>query len=114
MYLSNIDKVKLEDVVMEGASKVKIQWLINEQTGAPNFAMRLFTVGEGGHTPLHKHDFEHEILVFSGKGILVDGTGKEQTIERGNFAYVPPNETHQFRNAGKEELKFICLVPIKK
>lgn len=28
----------------EGASKLKVRWLITEEMGAPNFAMRLFEV----------------------------------------------------------------------
>ena len=45
--MSNVfryDKVKLEDVTMEGASKVKVRWLITKEMGAKNFAMRIFGI----------------------------------------------------------------------
>ena len=41
--------------VGEGASKVKVRWLISKEIGAENFAMRLFEIGAGGYTPLHTH-----------------------------------------------------------
>jgi quercetin dioxygenase-like cupin family protein len=50
-----LENVKLEEVADEGASKTKVRWLITDQMGAKNFAMRLFEIEPGGHTPLHKH-----------------------------------------------------------
>ena len=44
--------VPAEDVTMEGAEKVTIRWLISKDDGAPNFAMRLFDMEPGGHSPL--------------------------------------------------------------
>lgn len=114
MFVSEIENVPKEKVSMEGAAGVSVQWLINEKSGAPNFAMRLFTVAPHGHTPRHKHDFEHEILVMSGKGNLIDETGKPHALMPGMFAYVPPDETHQFQNSGDDDFRFICLVPIRK
>ena len=45
------DTVKAEDVVTEGASKVKVRWLITKEMGAKNFAMRVFEVEPDGYTP---------------------------------------------------------------
>ncbi|MCD4651924.1 MAG: cupin, partial [Candidatus Cloacimonetes bacterium] len=52
--------VTLEDVNVDGADKVKIRWLIAEKDKAANFAMRMFEVEPGGHTPYHQHAWEHE------------------------------------------------------
>jgi len=52
------------------AECVKVRWLITEETGAPNFAMREFTVGPGGSTPRHVHPWEHEVFVLAGKGTV--------------------------------------------
>jgi len=57
-----------------------------------------------------QHDYEHEILVLSGEGVVF-GNDKEQTIKTGDVLYVPANELHQFRNTAGIPLQFICLVP---
>ena len=105
--------VKAEAVTMEGASGVKVRYLINELRGAKNFAMRVFELAKGGHTPYHQHDFEHEVSVLQGKGILKT-KDDDRTLEPGDIAWVPPNDMHQFRNAGDEPFFFMCLVPITK
>ena len=94
----------------EGASKLKVRWLITKETGAPNFAMRLFEMQAGGHSPLHKHDWEHEVFVIEGEGLL--GGKEEKKIKTGDAVFIPPNEKHQFKNNGKKTLKFLCLVPL--
>jgi quercetin dioxygenase-like cupin family protein len=49
--------------------------LISEKDGAPNFRLRHFVIEPGGHTPLHRHDWEHENYFISEKGILVTERG---------------------------------------
>ena len=105
--------VKAESVLMEGAEGVKVRWLIDERRGAKNFAMRVFEVTVGGHTPFHKHGYEHEVYVMQGKGALkLDGD--ERPLEPGDIVWAPPDEMHQFLNAGKEPFFFMCLIPIAK
>ncbi len=112
MFVKRFDEVKKEDVHEEGAKNVQIQWLIDEKV-APNFAMRRFTIKENGYTPLHKHDWEHEVFVLEGEGALVDENGNEHPLKPGNFALVEPNEIHQFKNKGKGDFIFLCLIPLK-
>lgn len=94
----------------EGASKLKVRLLITEDVGAPNFAMRLFEMQSGGHSPLHKHDWEHEVFILEGEGTVVGKEG-EKKFKPGDAIFVPPNERHQFKNTGKKLVKFLCLVP---
>mgnify|MGYP000620955464 CR=1 FL=1 len=42
---------------------------------------------------------------------MVDGDGNANPLGAGEFAFVPPHETHQFRNTGDEPFVFICAVP---
>ena len=42
--------------------------VIGSADGAVNFAMRIFELAPGGHTPLHAHEWEHEIFVHAGRG----------------------------------------------
>jgi len=100
-------------VDIEEAKEVKVRWLISQKEGAPNFAMRLFEVGPGGYSPLHTHNWEHEVFVLEGEGVAADGE-KETQIKSGTVVYVAPEEKHQFKNTGSDTLKFLCLIPIKK
>jgi quercetin dioxygenase-like cupin family protein len=94
----------------EGASKLKVRWLITKDIGAENFAMRLFEMGPGGHSPFHNHPWEHEVFILEGEGKVMSEKGSTK-FKQGDVVFVPPNEKHQFKNDGKKTLKFICLVP---
>ncbi|HAF71008.1 MAG: Cupin 2 conserved barrel domain protein [Acetothermia bacterium 64_32] len=86
------------------------QVVLGPADGAPTFAVRLFTVSPGGHTPKHAHPFEHGVIVLEGEGELwTDGGG--HNLSPGTAVLVRPNELHQFRNTGNGPLKFLCIVP---
>jgi quercetin dioxygenase-like cupin family protein len=104
---SNIAKVAVE---LEGAKNVEIRWLISKEDGAQNFAMRMFELQPGGHTPLHVHAHEHEVFVIEGDGILVY-EGKEHKFNTEYVIFVPPNKEHQFRNTGNSTLRMLCIIP---
>jgi len=106
-------EVELEEPAEQGVKDVKLRWLISKKDGAENFAMRLFEIQPGGYTPLHQHDWEHEVFVLEGDGITKNKTG-EESFRQGDVLFVPPMEWHQFVNTGKETLKIICLIPYKK
>jgi quercetin dioxygenase-like cupin family protein len=99
--------------VEEGAKGVKIRWVIAEDDGAPNFAMRHFEIAPGGHTPHHTHPWEHEVFILSGRG-KVSGPEGEVALEPGSVVLVPPDEEHHFANHGDEPLTLLCLVPHQK
>jgi quercetin dioxygenase-like cupin family protein len=109
MLVIDSDKVKAEKVQTEGAKDTTIQILINHPP-APTFVMRKFRIKPGGYTPLHAHDYEHEVYVLEGLGEVGD---KQQSIpiKQGSVVFIPPNEVHQFRNVGEGDLVFLCLVP---
>jgi quercetin dioxygenase-like cupin family protein len=106
-------EVKLETPNEAGIKDVRVRWLISEKDGAENFAMRLFEIQPDGYTPLHQHDWEHEVFVLEGEGVTKDKT-HEEPFKQGDIFFVPPMEWHQFVNTGKQMLKIICLIPYKK
>jgi len=112
MKLFHYDTVKAKDAE-EGASKLKIRWLITKEIGADNFAMRLFEMEPSGYSPLHKHPWEHEVFILEGEGSVFDGE-KAKEFTAGDVIFIPPNERHQVKNNGKKTLKFLCLIPYAK
>ncbi len=96
---------------MGGAAGVEMRIMVGRGDGAPNFAMRHFTVRPGGHTPRHSHDYEHEIYVTGGAARL-EQDGEFKDLRAGDAAYVRANSTHQFVNSGREPFTFLCLVPV--
>lgn len=112
MKVIHYDQVELEDVTVEGAQGAKIRWLIGQKDGAPNFAMRMFEVEPDGHTPFHTHEWEHEMYILAGKGVVVTERG-EIPFGVNDVLYMDPNMKHSFRNTGEDTLKFLCLVPHK-
>ncbi len=110
MIVKNVDAVTAETPSMPGVKDTTMKLLIGEGDGAPHFFMRQFRVAPGGHTPLHRHDYEHEVYVVAGTG-EVQGGDRSEPIRAGRVVFVPANETHQFRNPGAEDLVFLCLIP---
>ncbi len=98
--------------IEEGARGVQIRWIITEEMGAKNFAMRHFEIAPDGFTPLHSHDWEHEVFILNGSGIIV-GDVTERSFSEGDVIFVPENETHQFKNSGDKPLSLLCLIPSK-
>jgi quercetin dioxygenase-like cupin family protein len=104
------ETIQAKTVEETGASKVRIRWLITEDSGAPTFAMRLFEIEPSGYSPLHTHPWEHEVFILEGEGIVFDGK-KSISFKRDDVVFTLPNEWHQFKNIGKDTLKFLCLIP---
>jgi quercetin dioxygenase-like cupin family protein len=112
MLIRNIDETPTAPVEMEGVSGAGMAVMVGRADGAPNFALRHFRVEAEGHTPRHRHDYEHEVFIVEGKGsVLLDGEFRE--IRGGDVLYVPANEEHQFRADRGEALRFLCVVPVE-
>ena len=112
MKIKQMLDVPAQPVAMDGAKDVTVRVLIGPQDNAPTFAMRLFELAPGGHTPYHTHDFEHEAIILDGD-IVVMTEERPQPVKKGTILLVPANEPHQFKNQSDIlPAKFICLVPI--
>ena len=110
MVIRSLHEAELEPVRMDGAEGARMAVMIGRADGAPSFSMRQFEIAPGGHTPRHSHDYEHEVIVLSGRGeVLLNGAYR--ALEAGDVVLVPADEEHQFRVIGEEPLRFVCLVP---
>jgi quercetin dioxygenase-like cupin family protein len=112
MKIINLGKVKKIEMNMEGAHNVHKQVPLSKGDGAPTFSFRVFSLEPQGHTPFHKHPFEHMNYIIEGNGVIVNEIGEELEVKKGDFALVLPEEKHQYRNESKNEpMIMICAVP---
>ena len=104
---STIEFGQVQAAGVIGTTKASV---IGPSQGWPEHTLRVFRIAAGGQTPHHQHDWEHVNYIVAGKGSLTIG---EQThrLNAGDYAYVPPNTMHQFRNDSDAEFEFICIVP---
>lgn len=84
--------------------------LIDDTRGAPNFAMRRFTLVPGAEVPKHTNEVEHEQYVLAGE-YVVGIEDEEFTVGAGDSLLVPAGTVHWYRNESDEEGAFICVVP---
>ena len=112
MKVFHFDSVKAVDAE-QGCFRVRVRWLIDDELGAENFFMRIFELDPGGYTPFHDHDWEHEVFVLEGEGVVMGGE-EVKLFRAGDVVYIPPKEKHQFRNTGQKLAKILCLIPNKK
>ena len=84
--------------------------LVDEDRGAPNFAIRRFTLEPGGRVPKHTNEVEHEQYVLEGE-YVVGVDNEEHVVSAGDSLLIPAGTVHWYRNEGSEEGAFICAVP---
>ena len=117
------DEIEYESVdAADGLSKGV---LIAAEHGAPNFAIRRFTLDAGAEVPRHTNAVEHEQYVLEGEyvvgisdgppahradGEAVDGE-EEYRVEAGDSLLLPAGTVHWYRNESDEQGAFLCAVP---
>ncbi len=106
------DKIDLKPVTMKGADGVMKSNVIGSPEGWRSHTLRVFRIEPDGFTPHHQHDWEHVNFVIKGKGQLTIGNETQELSEK-DFAFVPPNTMHQFRNPYDQDFEFVCIVPNK-
>jgi quercetin dioxygenase-like cupin family protein len=95
---------------VDAAEGVEKGVLLNEAHGAPNFAIRRFTIAPGGEIPEHTNEIEHEQYVLAGE-YTVGIDGEEYQVAAGDSLFIPAGVVHWYRNDGDEEGAFVCAVP---
>jgi len=84
--------------------------LIDAADGAPNFAIRRFTLAPGAEVPRHTNAVEHEQYVLAGEYVV--GIGDEEyTVAAGDSLLIPAGAVHWYRNERDVEGAFLCAVP---
>ena len=110
MKVEKSSNININPVEMDGAKDVGIRWLISREDGAENFAMRMFEMESGGHTPMHTHSQEHEVFILEGQGTFIFEE-QQHPFAAEYVIFVPPNKEHQFINTGDSVLRMLCIIP---
>ena len=110
MIIQKYSEVKPTYFDSDVAKGVAGRVLVGKDDGASHFCMRMFELSEGGYTPKHAHDWEHEIFVHSGNGAVYNN-GQWTNVEAGYSIFIPEKEEHQIKNMGDDPFVFICLIP---
>jgi quercetin dioxygenase-like cupin family protein len=112
IFLTNAANVPVEKLDKKGAVETQVQYLIDNRQGSDRFALRLYTVQKGGHTPLDQHPYEHHVYVMRGEGLLRQSKDKNSFLKKlkpGDSIFIPSNAVHQFSNAQDEPFIFLCV-----
>jgi len=104
-----IDREQSPRPVVRGAEEVTYE-PVDAADGAPNFAIRRFTLAPGAAVPKHTNAVEHEQYVLAGEYVVgIDDT--EYEVRAGDSLLIPAGTVHWYRNEGETEGAFLCAVP---
>ncbi|MEM2113919.1 MAG: cupin domain-containing protein [Candidatus Caldarchaeum sp.] len=115
-----MDAVKVEPSVkssgsvelkpVENATDTYIQWLVDVRDGSENIYLRRFVIKPGGEIPSHSHpDMEHVQYVLRGEyEVVLDGV--VHRVKAGDVLFIPAKTVHSYRNTGKEDAEFLCVI----
>jgi len=85
------------------------QVLLGPEEGMPHFAMRRFTMGEGGGMPRHTNTVEHEQYVLRGRARIAIGEDVFE-VGSGDVLYIPAGAPHSYQVV-EAPFEFLCMVP---
>jgi len=99
-------------------NKVWIRWLSQAgPEGAPEYGLRLFTIGPAGSIPIHNHLYYQTMYILSGRLSITSHDKKtDQKVEEkimgpNDFVFIPTMEPHSMKNlSDKEEVTFLCCI----
>jgi len=111
MYTTTVRSVAPIRFLEEGSHNVKMRQLIGREDGARKTAMHEIILGKGGYSAKHSHEWDHQLVVTSGRGVAVI-SGRKLPLRPGIVLLVQANEEHQFLQRGAKPLRFLTVTPI--
>lgn len=111
MYTTTVRSVAAVRFLEEGSRNVRMRSLIGHEDGARKTAMHELSIGKGGYSTPHRHAWDHQLVVTSGRGLaIVEGT--RIPLRPGVVLLVQSKEEHQFFQRGQTPLRFLTVTPI--
>ncbi len=91
------------------------QTLAGRRDGIRQFEVWRQKIDAGAATPVHKHDCEEVIVIFSGQGVC-HCEGQDFHFKADDTLLIPPNVAHQIVNNGSDDLHLMAtlsMAPVK-
>jgi len=110
MIVAHEKEVEAKTINSPAVKNAAMKVLVGPPQGWSDYVMRIVELDADGFSPEHAHPWPHINYMVEGRGIL-SMEGRDHPVEQGSYAYIPAGCQHQFRNAGKEMFRFICIVP---
>lgn len=90
-------------------TRASTQVLLGPDDGTPNFAMRRFSMAEGGGMPFHTNTIEHEQYVLSGRA-RIRIADEDHEVGPEDVLYIPAGVPHSY-TVLEGPFEFLCIVP---
>ena len=101
------EEIEAKPVTAGTATEIRV--LVGPEDGAPNFALRKFSMGAGGGMPLHTNRVEHEQYVLAGRARIRIGDDVHE-VAAGHTLYIPAGAPHSYEVV-EAPFEFLCIVP---
>ncbi|TLZ64495.1 MAG: cupin domain-containing protein [Methanobacteriota archaeon] len=111
MYRTNIRSLKAVRFGEIGATRVLMKQLAGREDGAEKTALHEIRIQKGGRTSVHRHNWQHQIFVTSGRGTLTLG-GRETRLKAGDVLVIGRGEEHGFEQRGRAPFVFLTVTPL--
>jgi quercetin dioxygenase-like cupin family protein len=111
MYTASVRSVAAIRFLEEGSHNVKMKQLIRREDGARKTSLHELIIGKGGYSAKHRHEWDHQLVVTEGQGLLILDR-KKVPLRPGSVLLVQANEEHQFLQRGNKSLHFLTVTPI--
>ena len=98
-----------QDAEVHNLPGLEHQTLAGRKDGMQQFEVWRQTIAAGAATPVHKHDCEEVIVIFSGEGVC-HCEGSDFHFKADDTLMIPPSVAHQIVNTGTTELKIMATL----
>lgn len=108
--INKSDNLERKEMLYPNVKHAFMKVLIGPDQGWGDHVMRQMELEAGGYSPLHAHPWPHINYVVSGQG-TIEMDGEIQSVTAGDYAFIPADTIHQFKNSGDKTFTFLCIVP---
>ena len=112
IFVKNLESVSDQEwSTTEKYPGVRWKFLIDADfTKSSGLSLGFAEIAPGGDLILHYHSPAEIYVVTDGKGLL-NKSGEQEEIKKGDVVFIGKNEKHALKNNGKETLKFYWIFP---
>lgn len=111
MYRTNLRAIKSVRFGEIGSTRVTMKQLVGKEDGAEKTALHEIKILKGGRTNVHSHNWQHQMFVTSGGGLLLTA-GKPVPMHEGDVFLIPRGEAHGFEQRGRAPLVILTVTPL--